>query len=64
MRRPSTKSATPAQVTRDELLRATVRVVAGEGLPRLTLDAVARAAGVSKGDCCTTSQPRRRSSGR
>jgi AcrR family transcriptional regulator len=49
MRRPSTKSATPAQVTRDELLRATVRVVAEEGLPRLTLDAVARAAGVSKG---------------
>ncbi len=49
MRRSSAKSATPAQVTRDELLRATVRVVAEEGLPRLTLEAVARAAGVSKG---------------
>jgi AcrR family transcriptional regulator len=38
-----------AASTRNELLRATVRVVARSGAPALTLEAVAREAGVSKG---------------
>ncbi|MCS7079266.1 MAG: TetR/AcrR family transcriptional regulator [Chloracidobacterium sp.] len=49
MRNPTAKAAAVTPSTRDELLRAAVRVVATDGLPKLTLETVARAAGVSKG---------------
>ncbi|MFQ3582636.1 MAG: TetR/AcrR family transcriptional regulator [Chloracidobacterium sp.] len=49
MRYPPNKATTTGHSTREALLRATVRVVAEQGLPKLTLEAVARAAGVSKG---------------
>ncbi len=49
MRRPLAEASAATHSTRDRLLRAAIRVVATEGLPKLTLEAVARAAGVSKG---------------
>ncbi|OYT69661.1 MAG: TetR family transcriptional regulator [Chloracidobacterium sp. CP2_5A] len=49
MRRQAAKISAVTRSTREELLRAAVRVVATDGLPKLTLATVARVAGVSKG---------------
>jgi AcrR family transcriptional regulator len=43
------KNAQRTAITREELLRATTRIVSRVGIPGLTLDAVAREAGISKG---------------
>jgi AcrR family transcriptional regulator len=43
------KNETRTAQTRAEILKATIRVVAKGGIPKLTLDSVAREAGVSKG---------------
>ena len=44
--------------SRERILAASVQVALREGVSAMTLDAVAREAGVSKGGCSTTSRPR------